>query len=42
MNGFKFQVESKSAHQFLMGLFDTHHCDLEHLHPWLVKSIVKI
>ena len=42
MNGYKFQVESKQAHQFLMNLFETNSCDLEHLHPWVNESIVEI
>ena len=42
LNGYKFQVEAKSAHRFLMGLFETNSCDLEHLRPWVSKSIRKI
>ena len=42
MNGYKFQVESKAAHRFLMTLFNESICDLEHLLPWVNKSIVKI
>ena len=41
MNGYKLKVEAKSAHQFLMRLFDTHSCDLEHLSPWINENIVK-
>ncbi|GMR16714.1 MAG: hypothetical protein BMS9Abin31_1083 [Gammaproteobacteria bacterium] len=41
LNGYKFQVEGKAAHQFLMSLFDSNTCDLEHLLPWVVESIVK-
>ena len=41
MNGYKLKVEAKSAHQFLMELFDTHSCDLEHLSPWINENIVK-
>jgi death-on-curing protein len=41
MNGYKFQVEAKSAHRFLMGLFDSSTCDLEHLHPWVRENIRK-
>lgn len=40
MNGYKLQVEAKSAHKFLMRLFDTDSCDLEHLQPWINKNIV--
>jgi death-on-curing protein len=42
LNGYKFQVEGKAAHQFLMSLFDSNSCDLEHLLPWVSESIVKI
>ena len=42
MNGYKFQVEGKKAHRFLMNLFDTDSCDLAHLQPWVDKSIIKI
>lgn len=40
MNGYKLHVEAKSAHKFLMKLFDTDSCDLEHLRPWINKNIV--
>jgi len=39
MNGYKFNVESKQAHRFLMNLFETNNCDLAHLHPWIQESI---
>ena len=42
LNGYKFQVEAKAAHQFLMQLFDTNSCDLEHLKPWVDKSIIEV
>lgn len=42
MNGYKFQVEAKSAHRFLMNLFESDACDLEHLHPWVRESIRKV
>jgi len=42
MNGYKLQVESKEAHRFLMGLFDTNSCDLNHLLPWVNNSLVKL
>lgn len=41
LNGYKFRVEAKAAHQFLMNLFDNNDCDLEHLQPWILESIVK-
>jgi len=42
MNGYKFQVEAVSAHRFLMNLFDSNCCDLEHLLPWISDSLTKI
>ena len=39
MNGYKFQVEAKQAHAFLMSLFDSDSCDLAHLLPWVNESI---
>ena len=42
MNGYKLQVEAKQAHQFLMNLFDTNTCDLEHLLPWITESLLEI
>jgi len=38
LNGYKIKVEAKSAHAFLMQLFETNTCDLEHLTPW-IRSI---
>lgn len=42
LNGYKLVVEAKIAHQFLMSLFDTNTCDLEHILPWLGESMRKI
>ncbi len=42
MNGYKFDVEAQAAHAFLMKLFETDNCNLEHLRPWIAESIVKI
>lgn len=42
LNGYKLKVEAKSAHQFLMDLFETNSCDLEQLRPWVGESIRKI
>ncbi len=39
INGYKMTVEPKAAYAFLMGLFDTNACDLEHLTPWIRSSI---
>jgi death-on-curing protein len=41
MNGYKFQVEAKAAHRFLMNLFASNDCDLEHLRPWVRESIIE-
>ncbi len=40
LNGFKFKVEGKKAHRFLMQLFETNQSDLVHLRPWVRNSIV--
>jgi death-on-curing protein len=40
LNGYKMVVEPNAAHAFLMGLFDTSSCDLEHLAPW-IRSVTK-
>lgn len=42
LNGYRFDVEAKSAHAFLMQLFDTNQCDMQHLQPWIRKSIIKL
>ena len=42
LNGYKFQVESKAAHKFLMGLLEASDCTYENLLPWVRKSIVKL
>ena len=42
LNGYKMSVEPKAAHAFLMELFDSNDCDLEHLSPWIRSSIVRL
>jgi len=42
LNGYKFEVDSQSAHAFLMQLFDTNSCDLKNLLPWINKNIKMI
>ena len=42
LNGYKFQVEGKLAHLFLMSLFDSDTCDFEHLYLWIGESIVSL
>ena len=41
LNGYKILVDSKSAYDFLMELFASNSCDLEHLGPWIRSVIVK-
>ena len=40
LNGYKMVVEPKAAHAFLMELFASNSCDLEHLAPW-IRSVTK-
>ena len=42
LNGYNLEVEARSGHRFLMGLFETDSCDLEHLRPWVSESIRKL
>ena len=42
LNGYKMKVESKTAHSFLMKLFETNTCDLEHLAPWIRSITVRL
>lgn len=42
LNGYKMNVESKTAHTFLMKLFKTNTCDLEHLAPWIRSITVRL
>ncbi len=41
LNGHKIIVEPNTAYAFLMELFATNSCDLEHLRPWIRSHIVK-
>ena len=41
LNGYKLQVESKGLHGFLMHLFATNCCDLQHLLPWISSNVKK-
>ena len=41
LNGYKLAVEPKAAYAFLMKLFDTNSCDLEHLTPWTQSAVVQ-
>jgi len=39
MNGYKFVVDGKVAHGFLMNLFESDSCDMAHLQPWIDESV---
>lgn len=39
LNGWRFAVEGKAAHDFLVGLLEDGHCDFDHLLPWLRDSV---
>lgn len=41
LNGWKLKVEPDSAHEFLIGLLERKECDLDHLLPWIRKSLVR-
>ena len=42
LNGYKFKLEAKKAHQFLIGLLEKDECNLENLHLWIKGSIETI
>ncbi len=42
LNGYKVVVDSRVAYDFLMSLFASNTCDLEHLRPWIGSVIVKL
>lgn len=42
LNGYRFVLEGKSAHRFLIQRFETSSCDLDHLAPWIRSSIVAL
>jgi len=41
LNGYKIDVEGKSAYAFLMKLFETNSCDLNHLAPWIRSNTLE-
>lgn len=41
LNNHKFVVEPSATYTFLMDLFATNTCDLDHLKPWIRSHIVK-
>jgi death-on-curing protein len=42
LNGYKIVTDPDAAYDFLMNLFSSNTCDLEHLEPWLRSVIVKL
>jgi len=42
LNGYRFDIEAKSAHAFLLGLFESAECDMQHLRPWIAAGIVRL
>ena len=42
LNGHKIVVDPNDAYAFLMALFDSNTCDLEHLKPWIRSHIMSI
>jgi death-on-curing protein len=41
LNGYKISVDPIIAYEFLMELFATNSCDLEHLRPWMRSVVIK-
>ncbi len=41
LNGYKIVVDPNTAYDFLMGLFASNTCDLEHLAPWMRSITTK-
>lgn len=39
LNGWKLQVEAKSAYVLLMNLFESDRCDFAHILPWIRSSL---
>ncbi|MCZ6883514.1 MAG: type II toxin-antitoxin system death-on-curing family toxin [Gammaproteobacteria bacterium] len=42
LNGYKIVTDPDAVYDFLMNLFSSNTCDLEHLEPWLRSVIVKL
>ena len=42
LNGYKFQVEAKYAHRFLIGLLSSNQCSYDQLLPWIKLSITEL
>ena len=41
LNGWKLRVQPDRAHRFLLQLLETGHCDLDHLLPWIRRSLAR-
>ena len=41
LNGYRIDVEARATYDFLMELFASAHCDLEHLAPWMRRVVVR-
>ncbi len=42
LNGWKLQVDAKTAYAFLMKLFESHTCNFDNLLPWIQKSLIRL
>ena len=42
LNGYRLRVDPDQAHQFLIGLLESRHCDYAHLLPWVRQSLAKL
>ena len=42
LNGYRFDVDGQAAYEFLMDLFASQTCDLEHLQPWIERSVIPL
>ena len=42
INGYKFQVEAKASHKFLMALLETGDCSYDNLLRWIRRTIVTV
>ncbi|RLB41220.1 MAG: type II toxin-antitoxin system death-on-curing family toxin [Deltaproteobacteria bacterium] len=42
LNGWRFDVDTDEAHTFLIERLEEGQCDLEHLSPWIRRSVVSI
>ena len=42
LNGWRLEVDAKTAHAFLVGLLDRRECDFDHLLPWIRESVRRL